>query len=169
MTRPVTAVIDPVWTRTEEAMFSVLGAPQSKGSARAFVKPGMRYPIITSTNPKVKKWEQTIRTTARVAMAGQRFVGPVVLKLTFRLRRPLRLKAGESVCHQTYPDLDKLIRAVLDGLTGACYDDDRQVVSIQASKWYANSAPGPFSDPGVTIRVGPLPGPGGPSLRHLYD
>lgn len=34
------------------------------------------------------------------------------------------------------PDLDKLIRAVLDGLTGVAYEDDSQVVLIQANKTY---------------------------------
>jgi Holliday junction resolvase RusA-like endonuclease len=35
------------------------------------------------------------------------------------------------------PDLDKLIRAVLDGLTGVAYKDDGQVVRISAVKIYA--------------------------------
>ena len=34
------------------------------------------------------------------------------------------------------PDLDKLIRAVLDGLTGVAYVDDSQVILIQATKTY---------------------------------
>jgi Holliday junction resolvase RusA-like endonuclease len=34
------------------------------------------------------------------------------------------------------PDLDKLIRAVLDGLTGVAYKDDGQVVKITAVKIY---------------------------------
>jgi Holliday junction resolvase RusA-like endonuclease len=37
------------------------------------------------------------------------------------------------------PDLDKLIRAVLDGLTGVAYVDDSQVVLIQASKSYGSA------------------------------
>ena len=37
------------------------------------------------------------------------------------------------------PDLDKLIRAVLDGLTGVAYEDDGQVVQIEAQKLYGAS------------------------------
>ena len=37
------------------------------------------------------------------------------------------------------PDLDKLIRAVLDGLTGVAYADDCQVTIIQASKSYGSA------------------------------
>ena len=36
------------------------------------------------------------------------------------------------------PDLDKLIRAVLDGLTGVAYVDDAQVTLISASKSYGS-------------------------------
>ena len=37
------------------------------------------------------------------------------------------------------PDLDKLIRAVLDGLTGVAYEDDCQVIQIIASKHYGTT------------------------------
>ena len=45
------------------------------------------------------------------------------------------------------PDLDKLIRAVLDGLTAIAYVDDGQVVSIVAEKAYGARI-------GADIRVG---------------
>jgi Holliday junction resolvase RusA-like endonuclease len=44
------------------------------------------------------------------------------------------------------PDLDKLIRAVLDGLTAIAYVDDSQVVEIYAKKIYGLV-------PGVQIRL----------------
>jgi len=34
------------------------------------------------------------------------------------------------------PDIDKLIRAILDGLTGVAFKDDAQVVKVIASKNY---------------------------------
>jgi Holliday junction resolvase RusA-like endonuclease len=45
------------------------------------------------------------------------------------------------------PDLDKLIRAVLDGLTAIAYRDDGQVTSITASKTYGERI-------GVSVKVG---------------
>lgn len=36
------------------------------------------------------------------------------------------------------PDIDKLSRAVLDGLTGVAYQDDCQVILLQASKSYGS-------------------------------
>ncbi len=40
----------------------------------------------------------------------------------------------------TRPDLDKLVRAVLDALTGVAFVDDGQVVAINAGKEYGNAA-----------------------------
>lgn len=34
------------------------------------------------------------------------------------------------------PDIDNVIKIVMDGLTGAAYDDDKQVVSVSAMKIY---------------------------------
>jgi Holliday junction resolvase RusA-like endonuclease len=44
------------------------------------------------------------------------------------------------VTHDTKrPDLDKLIRAILDGITGILIEDDSQVVNITATKQYAQA------------------------------
>jgi Holliday junction resolvase RusA-like endonuclease len=48
------------------------------------------------------------------------------------------------------PDLDKLLRSTLDGLTDAgVWRDDSQVVSISAAKVYAKNG----DTPGVIIEV----------------
>lgn len=135
--RSVTPALDPVWTRTEPIEFCVEGEPASKGSIRAFVKPGMKFPVLTSTNKHLKPWEKTVRVTAKLACADQLFLGPVAVWLQFRLPRPLALK-GADVWHDKRPDLDKYVRAVLDALTGTCYQDDGQVVAITATKRYGN-------------------------------
>jgi len=36
--------------------FRVYGIPQTKGSTKVFMRPGMRYPIITNDNTKNKSW-----------------------------------------------------------------------------------------------------------------
>jgi len=47
------------------------------------------------------------------------------------------------------PDLDKLVRAVCDGLTDAgIWDDDSQVIRLIARKDYADNC-----EPGVDIQV----------------
>lgn len=36
-------------------------------------------------------------------------------------------------------DIDNICKSILDGLNGVAYVDDRQIVSLHASKWYAES------------------------------
>ena len=46
----------------------------------------------------------------------------------------------------TKPDIDNVIKAVLDGLNGVAYADDSQVVALSASKCYSD-------DPRVVVIV----------------
>lgn len=58
---------------------------------------------------------------------------PVSVTITFNLLKP---KSTKRITPHVKPDLDKLIRAVLDGLTGVAYVDDSQVILIKARKIY---------------------------------
>lgn len=125
--------------------FEVLGTAQPKGSTSAFIqqdKAGRMHSRVTSANPQLKAWQMAVAWQALISVrdAGL-FTGPVALSLSFHLPRPRSL-AKTITCHTRKPDLDKLIRAVKDGLTGACYHDDAQVVCIVAFKHYA-----PLCDP----------------------
>ena len=59
---------------------------------------------------------------------------PIAISLIFNMIKP---KTVNRQMPTVPPDLDKLIRAVLDGLTGVAYKDDGQVVRISAVKIYA--------------------------------
>ena len=78
--------------------------------------------------------------------------GDVQVRLHFMVR-PRR--QGDA------PDLDKLVRAVLDALTGIAYLDDKQVVAIAARRTLlptdCASSPGLPQDEGVAITLEPLP------------
>lgn len=67
----------------------------------------------------------------------------VEVHLTFVTHKPKSVNRKEP---HIRPDLDKLIRAVLDGLTDVAYEDDGQVTKITATKEYGTTE-------GVTIRV----------------
>lgn len=147
--------------------FTVMGAPQQKGSMRSFgyvardeqgavrTKTNGRGEVVpvvrastTADNPKTKAWEKQVAAEALAAMANHRpsriariEQGPVVLSVEFFLNRPKDRKMGEP--HETRPDLDKLVRAVSDALIGVAYADDGQVCSIRAKKIYASDAAGP--------------------------
>lgn len=61
---------------------------------------------------------------------------PVSIKIQFGLIPPKTVKRPMPIVP---PDLDKLVRAVLDGLTGVVYMDDAQVVALTATKAYSQS------------------------------
>ena len=66
--------------------------------------------------------------------------GPIIVEITFVIQRPQRLGAGEREYHDKRPDIDNLVKSVLDALP---IDDDARVVKIIADKFYASSDEGP--------------------------
>lgn len=127
--------------------FSVKGYPQPKGSTRAFMPKGARYPIITADNPKTRPWARKVGYLAQVyAPAGGPWDGPVELHLSFWLKKPKSLPKTRRSWAIKKPDIDKLCRALLDSLTGVLFRDDSQVVSLHVWKDYGDA-------PGVDVEV----------------
>lgn len=136
--------------------FRVIGAAQPKGSMRAFVPKGWTRPVLTSTNPRVKGWQQLVAEQAQTVAADGLFVGPVSLGVAFQLPRPQSLP--KRILHHTKkPDLDKLVRALKDALKGVLYTDDSQVVVIYARKVYAAPAAAPCAVVTIAEAVEPDP------------
>ena len=81
-----------------------------------------------------------------VTIAGwARVAGPVELEIMFYLDRPSSVSTVKRPHPTVPPDIDKLIRAVQDSLTGVVYEDDSQVIRVLAWKVYAdNRVPGAF-------------------------
>lgn len=117
--------------------FTVSGQAKPKGSMRAFMPKGARYPILTSSNASLKDWEQIVRHVAQ-DYSDAYTTGPVRVRLRFNLPRPKSLSARVSRPHTKRPDVDKLARAVLDALTGVLFKDDSQVYCLMATKMYTN-------------------------------
>ena len=104
------------------------------------------------SSARVKPWRESIRAAALAAMGDDwtPITGPVTVDLTFLLPRPKghfgtgrnagKLRDSAPTHHTTKPDLDKLIRAVLDALTSAgVWGDDSQVWGLAAAKGYADA------------------------------
>jgi crossover junction endodeoxyribonuclease RusA len=125
--------------------FTVQGVARPKGSARAFMPKGARFPVVTSDNKNLKAWERDIKATLQQVMpAVPRAVrhaiwqAPIAITLTFHLPRPKSLPR-RVVHHMKKPDLDKCVRGAIDALIGMVIQDDSQVVAIGASKLYADT------------------------------
>jgi Holliday junction resolvase RusA-like endonuclease len=120
-----------------------VGIPQTKGSTR--LVPTRRGVRVTADNPRLRAWSTAVGRTALDARARSGLSVPLsvaaTVDLVFLLPRPQRTKRIDPDCR---PDLDKLVRAVLDALTGVVWIDDGQVVALSARKTYARAdeAPG---------------------------
>jgi len=117
--------------------FTVYGIPQPQGSAKAFMNKGMKYPSITTTNEKLKPWRQEVAGTALIEMKQQQQQlvdkGPISIEARFIFAKPKSTKKT-ALYKVTKPDLDKLIRALCDALSGIVFRDDAQVVRCVISK-----------------------------------
>jgi Holliday junction resolvase RusA-like endonuclease len=92
---------------------------------------------------KFDNWRESVRSEAQKAMDGRApLEGPLVVALTFTLRKPASAPKTRETWPCKKPDLDKLARSVLDGLTaGGVWLDDAQVVEFtRLAKKYPTTA-----------------------------
>ena len=59
--------------------------------------------------------------------------GPLVLSLTFNISKPKTSKLDYPS-----PDIDNFCKAIMDSLHGYLYEDDKQVIHLQASKQFVS-------------------------------
>jgi crossover junction endodeoxyribonuclease RusA len=118
----------------------VQGVPATKGSTRSFINPKTGRIVTKASCKHLPSWNARIRDEVlKVHQWGLLTTGSVVLELDFSFVRPKSVPVRKRPRHTAKPDLDKLIRAALDALTGIIYQDDSQVVSISATKCYCDS------------------------------
>lgn len=120
--------------------FFVSGEPAPQGSKTAKCINGKA--IMWEASGKVKEWRKNVSAAATLEMQTRKLEpveGAVEVVLQFMMPR------GKSVTRQWHtvkPDLDKLVRSTLDGLTGIVFKDDAQVNAITAVKDYATDKVG---------------------------
>ena len=123
-------------------IISVRGMPAPQGSKR-HVGGGRMIESSRAVGP----WREAVRAEtqhAMVASGEDAFLGPVAVKITFLLPRP-KSTPRRVTWPAKRPDLDKLARSVLDGLTmGGAWEDDAQVIELWCRKRFApeGTAPG---------------------------
>lgn len=141
--------------------FFVPGIPAPQGSKR-YLGDGR----MVESSKRVKPWRADIRAAAMQTFQ-QPITGAIRLDLYFAMPRPKshfgtgryasRLRPSAPGHHTQKPDLDKLVRAVGDALTGVAYHDDSQVVGGTHMKGWAD---GVNERAGVHITVELLEGGG---------
>lgn len=143
------------------------GQPIPQGSMTGLPIKGTRRIVVQPSNKKaLYRWRDTIITASFNAIAAQHYQpadGPLQVDLSFYFDRPAyhfgsgrnarTLKPGAPTYVSVFPDIDKLIRAVLDAFTKAgVYADDARVVKLAVVQLYIQ----PGQQPGVLARVRPV-------------
>jgi crossover junction endodeoxyribonuclease RusA len=130
----------------------VPGKPAPQGSKR-HVGRG----ILVESSKELAPWRQQVAMFAHNAMGGQQLLtGAVAVRLEFVLPRPVSTPKRRTPPAVRRPDLDKLVRAILDAITSVIIADDSQVVELHATKRLAEIG----ESPGVRIGVDALWPPG---------
>jgi Holliday junction resolvase RusA-like endonuclease len=139
----------------DEIAFFVAGEPQPKGSTRSFYVKKMDRVVTTTTNRNTRQWQLRVAAEAQRANEGRAISFfcqdkecAYEVEAMFLFPRPKSLP--KKVRQNTRrPDLDKLARAVLDGLADVLIPDDSQVTWLSVRKRYI----GPEETPGAHIRL----------------
>ena len=120
--------------------FSVEGDPVPQGS-KTIARGGGKFWLRDANAARLKPWRERV---ARACDVGVSFDCPVTVSAVFRLRMPKRPKFRVPAVK---PDVDKLARSLLDGMTdGGLLSDDSRVVRLHVSKVYSET-------PGVEVKV----------------
>ena len=122
--------------------FTVHGVPAPQGS---------KNPWGGEANPRTRPWRAAVSAAAAEEMGEEGvLLGPVEVRVTFRFPRPkAHYRTGKNAdllrdtaptFHTSYPDLDKLQRAIGDSLTGVVLRDDKQIARWVVAKEYGDQA-----------------------------
>lgn len=116
--------------------------------------------LFDQNSPKLRKWRKAVSDAAAEAMTDQSadWLDPIAVacrvETVFRFARPKYHYTGKGALSsqaidypRVRPDLDKLLRAIYDSMSGIVFVDDALVCSATSEKIYVEGSPG------VTINV----------------
>lgn len=117
--------------------FTVPGDPVAKARPRVTMAGGKPRAYTPS---KTAGYEAAVALASEGSRPDEVIDGPVFVGVVAIFRRPKRLQRrkdpGSLIAHTKRPDLDNVVKAVLDGLDH-WWRDDAQVFHVDASKYYA--------------------------------
>lgn len=98
----------------------------------------------TYNDPKYTAYKKALGLIAKSKIKNP-LENEIFIKIDFFYNIPkswTKKKKAEAKWHKSKPDIDNLIKTVLDGLNKIAYKDDGQVVQVMARKQYANGVAG---------------------------
>jgi Holliday junction resolvase RusA-like endonuclease len=131
---------------------AVRGAPVSQGSMKS-----LGPKVMVHSNAKhLKPWRAQIQDAiedemAMIGMAAP-LDEPVKVEVTFTMKKPMSAPKRRRIFPVSAPDVDKLLRAVLDALTASgVIRDDSRVVETVARKVFPGEHMFSLPTPGAII------------------
>ncbi len=125
----------------------IYGDPAPQGSKRVF-----NGRIVEASGNKLKIWRKAIAAACQNLVTEEHslLLGPVRVEVEFYLPRPASVTIKKRALPIVPPDLDKLLRGLLDGIgqSEVIWGDDSQVVQIEAVKLYADD-----TETGATVTI----------------
>jgi crossover junction endodeoxyribonuclease RusA len=113
---------------SRELYVKVPGVPVPQGSMSCI------NGVMFHSNKHLPIWRSKVQKALECEFVGGAFSGPIYAYLTFILPRPASVTRIKPCVK---PDLDKLVRAVLDAVEAACaVHNDSQVCEMHAIKRY---------------------------------
>jgi Holliday junction resolvase RusA-like endonuclease len=123
--------------------FVVQGTPVPQGSTKSFYLKKLERVVTTHVNAsELRDWRFAIKLQAEKAMQANHYImsdekdSAYAVTMSFFFLKPKSIKHNSK---NTKPDLDKLIRSVLDALTGTCFINDSRVIMTHASKEFSHN------------------------------
>lgn len=107
----------------------VAGRPAAQGSKR-HVGGGR----LVEQSKAVAPWRTLVAWSVAQHWTGGPADGALRLRVEFLMPRPVATSKRVTPPAIKRPDLDKMLRALFDSMTGVCWRDDSQVVQVSASK-----------------------------------
>ena len=133
--------------------FFVPGAPVGKGRPRAARRGAS---VVMFTPEKTAGYEALVAAEASNAMraeAGPLFTGPLEAVLEMRIPIPVSWSKAHKAAAlagtelpTSKPDIDNVVKAILDACNGVVFRDDAQVVMLVATKAFSD-------EPGVRVVI----------------
>lgn len=123
--------------------FVVPGLAAPQGSKR-LVRLRNGRTVLIEQSKRLKPWRAVVAYEAGCAFAGAPVECDVIVSAEFVIERPRSHKTAAGAVRASAPsspgkpDLDKLCRGLLDGLTGVIYRDDSQVIYLNAMKRFGD-------------------------------
>jgi len=144
--------------------FTVWGVPIAQPRTRAMgriSKQGKPFAHVYEPGNKhspARQWKSDIRVAAKIESGEAMGLidGPVKLWASFFMPRTKELYKDKypvgPIPHTVRPDVENLLKLLMDALTGVLIHDDKQIYQVNVCKWYHEKSTGPR----VTITVGDI-------------